>query len=251
MDNGNKIIFLGTNGWYDTDTGNTISILVDCRDYSIILDAGIGIYKLDKYIDFSKPAFLFLSHFHLDHLYGLHILNKFSFKKGLTIFGQEGTKGILDIIVNTPFSMPMDKLPYRTDVLEVPGETTALPFYSEVLPMEHTSPTLGLRIIVDDKIITYCPDTGLCSNALSLARNADILIAECAYRPGEIHNSWPHLNPESAASIAKESGAKNLFLVHFDASRYKDRESRVDAEKAAQKIFPAAIACFDGLTIGF
>ena len=65
-----KIIFLGTNGWYDTDTGNTICILIDSPLFTIILDAGNGIAKLDRYADFNKPAYLFLSHFHLDHIAG-------------------------------------------------------------------------------------------------------------------------------------------------------------------------------------
>lgn len=28
-----RIIFLGTNGWYDTDTGNTVCILLESKDY--------------------------------------------------------------------------------------------------------------------------------------------------------------------------------------------------------------------------
>ena len=50
-----KIAFLGTNGWYDTKTGNTVSALVDTKKYYIVLDAGNGIHKLDKYL--TKPNF--------------------------------------------------------------------------------------------------------------------------------------------------------------------------------------------------
>ena len=42
-----KITFLGTNGWYDSATGNTPSALIDTKDYYIILDAGFGIHKLN------------------------------------------------------------------------------------------------------------------------------------------------------------------------------------------------------------
>ena len=79
-----KIVFLGTNGWYDTETGNTICTLVQTNEYNIIFDAGNGIHKVDRYIDWSKPAFLFLGHFHVDHIEGFHILAKFRFAKGLT-----------------------------------------------------------------------------------------------------------------------------------------------------------------------
>lgn len=67
-----KIVFLGTNGWYDTATGNTICIFAETDDYIIILDAGNGLYKLNKYSGIKKPAYIFLSHFHLDHLIGFH-----------------------------------------------------------------------------------------------------------------------------------------------------------------------------------
>ncbi|MBP1737825.1 MAG: seceted metal-dependent hydrolase of the beta-lactamase superfamily, partial [Deltaproteobacteria bacterium] len=80
-----KIIFLGTNGWYDTQTGNTLSILLATREHNIVLDAGNGFTKLDRVLSNSLPIFLFLSHFHLDHLIGLHTLFKFSFSQKLTL----------------------------------------------------------------------------------------------------------------------------------------------------------------------
>ena len=249
MNAGITITFMGTNGWYDTEMGNTVSTLIDSRDFSIILDAGIGIYKLDRYIDYGKPAYLFLSHFHLDHIYGLHMLNKFRFEKGLCILGQNGTREILRTLVNEPFTAPMDTLPYRTTVMELPEKADALPFHAQALPLVHASHTLGLRLELNGKIISYCPDTGYCKNAVILSEKADVVIAECAYRPGEYNNDWPHLNPETAAAIARDAGARMLYLFHFDASRYTDRESRIMAEKTAQALFPATTATFDGLTV--
>ena len=41
------IIFLGTNGWYDSPTGSTICTLISSEHYHILLDAGNGIYKAD------------------------------------------------------------------------------------------------------------------------------------------------------------------------------------------------------------
>ena len=52
----------------------------------------------------AKPIFLFLSHFHLDHIIGLHVLNKFNFAQGLTIIGQSGTRDLLNKIINSPFT---------------------------------------------------------------------------------------------------------------------------------------------------
>ncbi len=244
-----KTTFLGTNGWYDTTTGNTVCILVETEQYDIVLDAGNGIHKLDSYASGRKPVFIFLSHFHLDHIAGLHILEKFKFEQGLVICGPEGTKNVLTTLIAQPFTMPFSQLEYRTEILELPAEINKLPFHVEVLPLEHASLTLGYRFRIDGKTVAYCPDTGFCENALRLAEDADLLIAECAYRPGQTVESWPHLNPETAARIAVEARAKLLHLVHFDASLYLTLDDRRLAEKTARQTFPKTVASLDGMQI--
>ena len=246
-----KIVFLGTNGWYDSPTGNTISILIETNEASIILDAGNGLYKADRYIGKGKPVHLFISHTHLDHIIGLHLLNKFAFKEGLTIYGQQGTQAALQTIFNTTYSLPLANLPFPVEIEEFDGLYKNQCFEVQSAAMRHSVPTIGFRISTQNKIITYCPDTGYCKNAVKLARNADLLITECAFRPGEQNDNWPHLNPETAARIALEAQAKQLALIHFDASRYPTIETRHQAQKTAQTIFPNTIATFDELCIEF
>ncbi|KAF0143391.1 MAG: seceted metal-dependent hydrolase [Nitrospirae bacterium] len=244
-----KITFLGTNGWYDTSTGNTICILIETERYDIILDAGNGLYKADRYISNKKPVYLFLSHFHLDHIIGLHILGKFNFNQGLYICGQTGTKEILNKIINLPFSMPIERLGYKIDLYDLPEKKQKIPFKFEFLPLFHSSLTLGYRFELDNKIISYCPDTGYCENAVNLAKNSGLLITECAFKPGQASDDWPHLNPETAARIAKEAAAKKLALVHFDASIYQTLEERKQAEEVAKKIFGNTVAAIDDMQI--
>ncbi|MBI5203637.1 MAG: ribonuclease Z [Nitrospirae bacterium] len=244
-----KITFLGTNGWYDTSTGNTICILVETEKYDIILDAGNGLYKADRYISNKKPVYLFLSHFHLDHIIGLHILGKFNFNQGLYICGQAGTKEILNKIIALPFSMPLDRLGYKIELYDLPEKKQKIPFSFEFLPLLHSSLTLGYRFELDNKVIAYCPDTGYCENAVTLAKNAGLLITECAFKPGQASDDWPHLNPETAARIAKEAAAKKLALVHFDASIYQSLEERKQAEEVAKKIFGNTVAAMDEMQI--
>jgi len=244
-----KITFLGTNGWYDSQTGNTICILVQSGDYNIILDAGNGLYKIDQYLKGNTPTYIFLSHFHLDHIAGLHILGKFDFAGGLHICGQTGTKEILARFINFPFTMPLDRLRYKTEIHELPTDAAQLPFRVEFLPMLHSSPTLGYRFELEGKTLSYCPDTGYCENAVRLSRKADLVIAECAYKSGQYSEDWPHLNPESAAKIASEAEAKRLALVHFDASLYKTIEERKASEAAAKKIFSNTFCAVDDMQI--
>lgn len=244
-----KITFLGTNGWYNTSTGSTLCILIESNDYYIVLDAGNGFHKLDRFLTKDNPVFLLLSHFHLDHIYGLHTLVKFSFKGGLKVFGPEGTKDILELIANEPFSVPMKELPFAIEAFELPYDRGNLPFDVECIELSHPSLTLGYRLALDGRMIAYCPDTGYCENAVKLARGTDLLIAECSFRPGEHLSVWPHLNPQQASKIARDAGVKQLILTHFDASRYRTMESRKEAEAVARETFPNSIASRDGMQI--
>jgi ribonuclease BN (tRNA processing enzyme) len=246
-----KVIFLGTNGWYDTETGNTICILIQTKDYDLILDAGYGFYKIDRYITEGneKPVYLFLSHFHLDHITGLHTLMKFKFSRGLNICGPAGSRDILGTLINAPFTASFSQLPYSVTVYELPEDNHKLPFVVESRKLLHPSLTLGYRIEIEGKVISYCPDTGYCENAVLLAKSADILIAECAYKIGQFSETWPHLNPETAARIAVEADAQHLALVHFDAETYKTIAERKYSEKMAQKIFKNTFITTDGMEV--
>jgi len=227
------IIFLGTNGWYDSPTGSTICTLINSGSCHILLDAGNGLYKADRYINDDRPVFLFLSHFHLDHIEGLHVLNKFSFP-GLTILGQKGTAQVLGTIINEPFTVPLDCQPYPVEIRELSPGPYKLPFPLECRFLRHASPCMGYRFDLDGKIIAYIPDTGPCENAVLLAEDADLLITECAFLPGEKSEVWPHLTPQDAADIARQAQAKRLALTHFDAGRYTSLQMRHQAAATAE-----------------
>jgi len=244
-----EIVFLGTNGWYSTALGDTVSILVKTNDCNIVFDAGNGFNKLNEYADFSRPTYLFISHFHLDHISGLHALLKFNFRKGLSIISKSGGDKFLEKFINSPFTFPLRNLPYKTKLITLPKAIKDIPFKIDFLPLVHSGGTIGFRIEEENKAITYCPDTAFCKNAVKLSKKADILITECAFRSGENREKWFHLNPELAAAIAAKAGAKKLYLTHFDACRYKTFNDRLKAQKAARKIFPKTYASKDGMRV--
>lgn len=245
-----RVIFLGTNGWYDTNTGNTLSVLIDSKDYLVVFDAGNGIHKLEDYLDGSKKdIFLFLSHFHLDHIVGLHTLDKLKSCKKLFISGPADIKEILRQFIDAPFTMPLDKLSFENEIFELPEDNGKLPFFVEALPLKHSMLTFGYRLILENKIVTFCTDTGYCDNLVKLAKDADLLITECAFLPEENDDNWPHLNPEIAAKTALEANAKKLALVHFDAARYKTLDDRKIAQREARKYFDASFITKDDMEI--
>ena len=131
----------------------------------------------------------------------------------------------------------------------MPEESASLPFLVKALPLRHASLTLGYRFAIDGRIISYCPDTGYCENAVALSLASDLLITECAYKEGQSFEEWPHLNPETAARIAREAGAKRLALTHFDAGVYASLPERKESEAVASAIFTETTAAVDRLEI--
>jgi len=243
-----ELTFLGTCGWYDSAAGNTVCALVRTPECDIVLDAGNGLYKLSGY-RLDRPVYLILSHFHLDHTEGLHTLCRSRFEKGLFICGPEGVGKYADILLDSPFSVKRLSLPFKTDIIELPGGADLLPFGIKALPMVHSDPVLGYRFLLRGKSLAFITDTGYCDNALALARGADTLICECSHLPGEKNPGWPHFNPEEAAELALNSGAGRLIMTHFDSSRYPTAESRAAAVSAAKKIFANTVAAYDGMKI--
>jgi ribonuclease BN (tRNA processing enzyme) len=252
-----KLIFLGTNGWYSTPVANTMCALIKTPERYIVLDAGDGIWRLDRYVKGTKPVDVFLSHFHLDHTIGLHIQPKFRMMKNkFRVFGMPGTKKWLDILVNSPFTASYSLLRAQGFDIEVnelkEGENKIDEYMVRCAPLVHADPCWGFRFEIEANkrkySIAYCTDTGPCENLILLAKSADALITECSWEPGaKLTPSWPHLNPQEAAKSAKKAKAKQLFLTHFAANKYQTKKSRMEAQMAAKKIFPKTIAAMDGM----
>jgi ribonuclease BN (tRNA processing enzyme) len=243
-----RIIFLGTNGWYDTRTGNTVCVLIETSTEYLILDAGHGFYKIDQYINSFKPIYLFLSHFHLDHVSGFHILNKFHFPQGIDVFGPKGLDNYLKHLINKPFTAPLGDLKTKVRLHEL-GPKSYVPVPVLFKRLNHSTICYGYRFLLEDKTVAYCTDTGICKNLAVLASKADLLIAECSFRSGQTNKQWPHLNPEEAAGLAKTTQVKKLALIHFDASLYPTLKDRQEAQRQARTIFSKSYAVRDNQKI--
>jgi ribonuclease BN (tRNA processing enzyme) len=255
-----KIVFLGTNGWYTTETGNTPCILIDSKDQYVVFDAGNGIYKLDKYITENKPVSLFITHFHIDHTSGLHTLAKFNFPQGIDVYVGEGRGKDFETLVNPPFTIgykpqPENIMNLKTEIRlhelsegEHKLERSEIPV--SVVKVFHAYGAHGYRITLEGKTIAYTGDCGLTDNARKLAQDADLLISECSnIIETKDSENWGHLTPVLAATLAKEANVKRLALTHFVSNMYLTLEDRKKAERRAQEIFPNTIAATDDLEI--
>ncbi|MCG8431953.1 MAG: ribonuclease Z [Candidatus Omnitrophica bacterium] len=244
-----RLVFLGTNGWFNTETARTVSTLLETEDAYVVFDAGDGITGVDRFLKHPKPLFLLISHLHLDHISGFHAFGKFSFPGGITVCGASGIRGLIERVITSPFSLELDKLSYPVAFREISDLPQDKGFSLRALPLQHPVPCLGYRLTAGGKVIAYCCDTGYCENAHRLAQDADILIAECSLQDTRTGQEAPHMNAVQAARLAQEAGVKQLVLTHFNPVIMPARRERGFAADQAGGISPGTIAACDGMEI--
>lgn len=248
-----KLRVLGSNGWYATGLANTVCILLETEDFYVVLDAGDGLHKLDQYVQDDRPIYVFLSHFHLDHIIGLHALPKFSFGQEIAVYGQKGTEEILRGFMNHPFTVPREELKCKVTVHDLPegaSNRPDMPWLAETAYLVHSDPCLGYRFEIDGRAVAYCTDTGYCDNLVKLAKGADLFITECALGVGaQPDPAWLHLNPRLAAKAAKEAGVEKMLLMHFGPGAYVTRQDREKAKAAAEEVYSPVVIANDGLEL--
>ncbi|MFP7297742.1 ribonuclease Z [Neobacillus niacini] len=111
------------------------------------------------------------------------------------------------------------------------GESVTLEDGTVIIPEDFLGPDQKGRII------TILGDTRYCDNAISLARDSDLLIHEATFSKGEekLAFDYFHSTTHQAAETAKLSGSKKLCLTHI-SSRY-DRQAWRELTAEAQEVF--------------
>ncbi len=94
-------------------------------------------------------------------------------------------------------------------------------------------------------MLAYSGDTGPCPQLVDLAKGADLLLAEAAFRDGAVNPIDLHLTGAEAASAAAEAGVGRLVLTHIppwhDAAAYDE----APRSSTARSTSPRAGATYD------
>lgn len=95
--------------------------------------------------------------------------------------------------------------------------------------------------------ISVIADTIPCKNAVTLAKDADLLICESTYssKLEEKGEAYGHMTGKQAGLIANQANVKKLFLTHFSA-RYKTTH---EVEEDARNVFDNSQAAKDFMVV--
>ena len=79
--------------------------------------------------------------------------------------------------------------------------------------VQHTEPTFALVVEHDGARLVYTADTAPCDGVFSAAVGADLLLSE-ATLPEQFAGTSPHMTAREAGTLARDTGARELVLVH-------------------------------------
>jgi ribonuclease Z len=244
-----KLIILGTANAVPDEKHYNTHMAIQSRQNVILIDCpGNPILRLQRAgIEPNSLTDLIVTHFHPDHTNGIPLLLMHLWLLGrrepFTIHGLEHS---IQRIIGLMELYEWQGWPnfYPVSFKTIPGvelsqvlENDELMIYSS--PVCHLIPTLGLRIERRDphKVIAYSSDTEPCESLFKLASNADILIHEAA---GE-HKG--HSSPAQAGQIARQAGAANLLLIHYQTNH----PDRLEIVHQAEHTFQGKVAVAEDL----
>lgn len=222
------------------------SVLIQTSNTNILLDIGPGIMgqllKAGVHID--HIDMIFLSHFHVDHCADLApfiFATKypgFVREKPLTLMGGTGIARLyarLNDAFGGNLEMPRDDF----QILEL-DEQGSMRLAQKGLHLswakaEHKPESRSYRFTDSSGFsCVYTGDTDYCPSLISLAKEADILICECAM-PDELKVPG-HSTPSVAGTMAAAANVKKLVLTHL----YPECD-KVDIEAQCRKTFGGEI----------
>ncbi len=219
--------FFGTMGSVQTRDNTNTTFLVKVDDCSILVDtSGNPVQSLSRAVtDPSLLDILIITDAHTDHIYALpslvHNLWMMRRKKPLALMANSRTIAKARELCNFFGLLEKEKI-FRIDWI-APNENkidAGIGLEISLFPVIHSSPTTGLKISTNTGSLVYSCDTAPTERVIKEASGCDCLIHEASGNKNQAErlNKAGHTTGQQAGEVAKRSGAKRLFLCHFDAS---------------------------------
>jgi ribonuclease BN (tRNA processing enzyme) len=231
-----ELTILGASGAWPAPGGAANGFLVRTGGYHLVLDFGMAVLpNLQRYLPHEQIDAIFISHEHWDHCLDLYplFLARFFHPDPLPPLPVFAPAGVFDRLAAMEDEEGVVEIRKSFEFREVePGVDFEVgPFAVRTSLLPHWVPNLGVRLEAEDRVLAYTGDTGTSRDIETLAREADVLIAEASWLDGQDEGRDPyHLTARQAGIHAVGANVGRLVLAHFWPTN--DRE--VSREQAAE-----------------
>jgi phosphoribosyl 1,2-cyclic phosphodiesterase len=229
----------------------------------LIIDAGTGLRELGLQLDRESPSeeirFL-LTHFHADHMHGLPFFKPlYDPARKLTFYSgkrpAEARKALERLMSAPHFPVELGKLQGQRQYVQLDrGSASVDGVQVTSFRLNHPQDAFGFRIEHGGVSVVHASDhehgvEAAQKELVAAARNADLLIYDAQYTPGEYktYKGWGHSTWAEAVKAAKQAKVKRLILFHHDPSH--DDAALDEIVKQARERFPRTEAAREGMVI--
>ena len=218
-----KVHVVGSSGTFPVPGRPATGFLIEYGSTRIWCDAGPGTF-VNLPVEPDMVDAIIVSHQHPDHSTDLFTaFHSWTYRPeprtGVPLYAAQAVWDRMSVYLEkgqgSNLGECFDFTPVWTgDVVEI-GEITV-----SFVEMNHSVPTIGSHYQANNRSLFFTGDTGREGEWQELARGVDVLLCEATYQGEPGLNPYPyHLTATEAGQIAREMGAKRLFLTHIPPYR--------------------------------
>ncbi len=213
-----KLTILGSGTCVPSLERSSPSNFLKIFNKNAIIDFGPGtMHQLLKVkIDYKDIDFVFLTHFHSDHIselrsfiQALNCTPNFNRKKDLILIGPVGFKNFYKRTIN---SKPRPNT-FRIKIKEIKKNLAFGGFKVECIKTVHNIESVAYKFTEKTKSIVITGDCDYDNNLIKFSKNSNVLLAECSFANGTKVRG--HLIPSECGRIAGQANVGKLVLTHL------------------------------------
>lgn len=245
-----RLVLLGTTGYHPNEIRHTACLMLP--EVGVVLDAGTAFFRVREWLA-TDELDVFLSHAHLDHVFGLSFLFDVLYERPMRRVSVHAEPAKLAAIEGHLLDQLLFPVKLRCEYRALAGPV-ALAGGGKLMhfPLDHPGGSVGFRLDWPGHSMAYITDTTADPAAAYLdhIRGVDLLVHECyfadAMREQALLTGHSHTTP--VAQVARQAGVGRLVLVHLNPMI-----NEVDPVglEVARAIFPQTILGTDKLVVEF